>query len=65
VLFFFQAIIFTNLTPEREKTQKDCIDRVVHGLLSQISNLPERIFLTGSEELERTWSAYGQAEFYP
>ena len=53
------------ITPEREKIQRSCIDRVVNGLLAQICNYPERLFLTGSAELERTWLAFGQAEFYP
>lgn len=65
VLFFFSAILFDKITPEKERIQKNCIDRVVNGLLSQISKLPERLFLTGSLELERTWQAFGQAEFYP
>lgn len=33
VLFFFSAILFNNFVPEREKIQKNCIDKVVNGLL--------------------------------
>jgi hypothetical protein len=59
ILFFFSSILFDKITPDRELTQKNCMDRVVNGLISQVANLNERLFLTGSEELERTWQAFG------
>lgn len=33
VLFFFSSILFDKLTPEKQVTQKNCIDTVVNGLL--------------------------------
>lgn len=58
-------MLFDKATPEQEKVQKTCIDRVVNGLLAQINKLPERLFLTGSAELERSWLVYGMGDFYP
>lgn len=45
--------------------QKRSIDKVVNALLGQIEKFPERLFLTSSIELEKTWNEYGLAEFYP
>ena len=45
--------------------QKTSIDKVVNALLGQIEEFPERLFLTSSIELEKTWNEYGLAEFYP
>lgn len=59
ILFFFSAIVFDKITRERETVQRNCIDKVVTGLLSQITKFEERLFLTGSKELERTWQAFG------
>jgi len=36
----------------------------VNGLLRQIEKMPEKLFLTGSEELHRTWHVYGLSDFY-
>lgn len=55
ILFFFSAIVFNKITRERESIQRNSIDKVVNGLLGQITNYDERLFLTGSKELERTW----------
>jgi hypothetical protein len=55
ILFFFSAIIFQKIAREKESLQRNCIDKVVNGLLGQITNFDERLFLTGSKELERTW----------
>ena len=52
-------------TPEQQKVQITCIDRVVKGLLAHVNKLPERLFLTGSAELERAWLVYGMGDFYP
>lgn len=65
LLFFFSSVLFDKATPEQQKVQKTCIDRVVNGLLAQINKLPERLFLTGSAELERSWLVYGMGDFYP
>ena len=34
-------------------------------MLGQIEKFPERLFLTSSVELEKTWTEYGLSEFYP
>jgi hypothetical protein len=44
-------MLFDKLTPERQSLQKKCIDKIVNGLLRQIEKMPEKLFLTGSEEL--------------
>ena len=64
VLFFLSSMLFDKLTPERQSLQKKCIDKIVNGLLRQIEKMPEKLFLTGSEELQRTWQVYGLSDFY-
>jgi hypothetical protein len=63
VLFFFSAILFDKITPEREKVQKNCINRMVNGLLGLIikadGKTDENFFLTGSAELEKAWQIFG------
>ena len=51
VLFFLSSMLFDKLTPERQSLQKKCIDKIVNGLLRQIEKMPEKLVLTGSEEL--------------
>lgn len=65
LLFFYSSVLPDKATPEQQKVQITCIDRVVKGLLAQVNKLPERLFLTGSAELERTWLVYGMGDFYP
>jgi len=57
-------VLFDKLTEGKQDQYKKCIDKVVNGLLRQIQKMPEKLFLTGSEELQRTWQAYGMSDFY-
>lgn len=65
VLFFFSAMIYEKMDPEKQKKQRDIIDRVVNQLISQINKFPEKLYLTSSQECERMWSDYGLGDFYP
>ena len=65
ILFFFAAIQFNKLDQSQSEIQRNCISKVIDGLLGQISKHPERLFLTNSKEIQNVWQSFGLSQFYP
>ena len=65
VFFFFQSVLLDNiLDPEKRQKQEIIIDSIRKKLQEQLRTQDECMFLSNSQELERTLHQYGMAEFF-